>query len=78
VLVGEGQPDDFKPLVFDGSTQPRCRFALLIGPKPVTLDKTQCVTPSKSDSKCSQWSRFVLVVIARSKATKQSILSLAA
>src|SRR6266403_405778 len=40
------QPDDFKLLLFDGSTQANCRYALLAGPKPVTLDKTQRVTPS--------------------------------
>src|SRR5882724_7683694 len=75
VLIGERQPDDLELLLSDGSAQPRCRFALLVGPKPVTLDKTQRVTPSQSDSKCSQSTRFVFVVIARSEATKQSILS---
>ena len=45
VLIGERQPDDFEPLLFDGSAQPRCHFALLVGPETVTLDKTQRVTP---------------------------------
>jgi len=49
VLIGKRQPDDFEPLVFDGLAQPRCSFALLVGPKPVTLDKTQRVT-SESNS----------------------------
>ena len=36
VLVGEREPDDLEFLLFDDSAQARRRFALLVGPKPVT------------------------------------------
>ena len=69
MLVGERQPDDFELLLLRRCVEPRRRLLLLVGPETVTSDETQRVAPSNTDRK-----RFVLVVIARSQPTKQSIL----
>src|SRR5882757_9965260 len=75
VLIGERETDDLELLLLDDTPELLRRLALLVGPKAVTFDKTQRVTPSEAGSKCSQPNRLVLVVIARSEATKQSIPS---